>query len=295
MIQGCMVRSYEGRPLTLRVGDIHFWKKPVHDLQSQPDILACLKRWLTSDAGKCETLIWNTSLPYKCSAQSPFQVIDAAGIGISRLISIGGNCASIIESLLLAAHEANYGDQPPIICADHFGIIAGNYLGPLKDGLDQWQNGVSIMSPRGTAKKLDIVRFASRTEPGFHGMLTVSCSDGVDYLNSIAEDRARFRLDDINNEVGVINAVVDQTVDVRNCLLVVINRAADRTKALQDRLSIDSENIFSSRAVIGHTGGSDMFYNLSMAMKTKPSRGQYIILSANGLGYQWSAVLLRVN
>lgn len=290
-----MVRSYESRPLTLRVGEIHFWNKPVHDLQSQPDILAWLKQWLTSDSGKCETLIWNTSLPYKCSAQSPFQVVDAASIKISRLISIGGNCASIIESLLLAAHEANYGHQPPIVCADQFGQLAGNHLSSLTDGLNQWNNAVSIMSTHGVAEKLDVVRFASRTEPDFHGMLTVSCSNGFDYLKSIAEDRTRFRLDDLDIEIGVINAVLDHTVDVRDCLLVVINRASDRTKALQDRLSIDSENILSSRTVIGHTGGSDMLYNLSMAMKKKPSRGQYIILSANGLGYQWSAVLLRVN
>lgn len=284
------VRDFGAAGLPFDIQALHFGGTQSKTGQNSTEVL---RQWHHSARAFSNTLIVVQSLPYKAYCLDPFLIAKDIGFRGKRVIGMGANCTTVLDAFELAGHYAAFGESTSIICADRFGDVARKSEGLRKSNLQDWHNAVALVQVAPGRNQTSIMRVASIAAPDLYDMLSVVAAGGGDHMQRSMEKTEKFRKIDLCNELDVIRSVLGPKT-ASSCLFVLTNRSTIRTISLASALGLSRKQIFSSRDVIGHTGGGDIIHNLGNAMRASNSEKKHIVISANGLGYQWSAALIQI-
>lgn len=209
---------------------------------------------------------------------------------------LGDNCSSVIDALnIICNHSSLESNHALLMLYDNLADYISKESLIKKPGFADWRCAASIIvfSPLGKLR-LTIMGSSYVRDNTFHNHFSFD----MDRSTILVDDsiNEKFKSVDLSNELISIDLVLNKT----NCSLssidaiVVTNRESDRTDRLKTALNIAGNKIISSRSEIGHTGGSDIIYNLSKALESIPKSNIRVLISANGLGYTWACSIIEI-
>lgn len=238
-------------------------------------------------SSRTSAVIVARSLPYPSSLDTAFALAAACDVNPPTLISVGDNCASVNDAMLIAIDIATRTDTTAAaIVADEFRSVVDQKTLLMKPDTDSWRNAASGIrfSKKGRVR---LVATCRATYPRLARLCYLD--DGLLRVDHNLADE--FNNLDLKTELRVIGSLLSSyKFSTGNTLrLAVTNRSTARSANLVQKLR-GSPIIFSTRKTVGHTGGSDMIINLSNAIDSLGDAGGDIVCSANGLGYSWSAI-----
>ena len=236
------------------------------------------------------SLIAVKSLPYVEATCSAFAMAERSGIVPSRIVSLGDQCAAIVDGLLMAALFAGSGLSPvALVVADQFAEAVDPTNLRTNASFAEWKNIAGCLRIEGGGR-LYVRAVASIADPTFAFMTTFKGA----YLEVNQDLANRFTALDVDNQVSTIEPLISLSQPrLGKPLLCTTNRSAERLAALNARTR-NQATLIHSRQKCGHTGGADILINLKAALEAIGTGSGSIICSANGLGYTWSSLLIEV-
>ncbi|MFA6056168.1 MAG: 3-oxoacyl-[acyl-carrier-protein] synthase III C-terminal domain-containing protein [Thermodesulfovibrionales bacterium] len=260
---------------------------------------ACLLSY--SAGASIDHLLYTSSLPRIKPHLGVFELSSKLDIAIGHVLDLGTSCTSILDSVYLSfLFNALPGDNSClIVVADLFSHCVDDKSISQKDDVKGWASGAGaiILSQKGNIE-LSLLSYVTIYDFSLCGLVTFSVQQPNYALRFSGDHVVAFQQEDVAQELSAIKAALRQANLLINEIdgLVVINRQHIRTEQLAMALGYPKSKIFSSRNIYGHTGGADILINLRSALDIilRESQEAFIILSGNGLGYCWSAMVLQV-
>lgn len=279
---------------------------------NQPKALG-IRRYYQSalaDYGKMRECIINTHLFFPrnliiisslpcVSRINAFNLAHTIDVDFGSIVELGNNCSSILQALHLSAVLYEDASADIIIyCEDRFSSYVDRHLKQSRPSTAEWKNYTSaIFISAKESTQVKILSYVSLTDTSYHDMVMIGPTDDQSNVLRFNEQKLEeFRAIDLNNELRAIMSGLNsanlriESIDA----FVTTNRELDRTQQLIKALKIKDSQLVSSRKVIGHTGSSDIIYNLDRAFSQISSFPYRILISSNGLGYNWSTMVLSV-
>ena len=237
--------------------------------------------------GSPRSLVLARGMPYPENVDAAFELAKLTNITPARVVSLGNQCAAVIDGLSLAINFANTGLSPvALIAADEFSTFG---IGAERSEFSQWRNMAACLRIE-SGGRFRLRAIASISDPALSSMTTVN----VGHLHLDKVLAASLREVDVDAQVGTIDALLGFAVPRFGIpFLCVTNRSSGRLSALAGRMG-ERVHLIESRRIYGHTGGADILLNLITALHRIGHSGANIICSANGLGYIWSSALFEI-
>lgn len=105
-----------------------------------------------------------------------------------------------------------------------------------------------------------------------------------------------FNVVDLDNEIETINKTlceVNRSIDDIYAIITV-NREHKRSERLKNQIGSPKTKIVTSRHKIGHTGGTDILFNLNEILRETANEKIEIVMSASGFGYTWCSLFVEI-
>lgn len=239
-----------------------------------------------------DILIFVRSLPYPESRLTAYELAEAANIRVSRVVTLGDDCSTVVDAIIFAAQSVSLGTETVlVVVADRFSsFVDAETIRQKRDSAD-WKDAASTIAIGHThTRNFQIRSLVSASNPFFNGLATIQKSASGYALRFNHDDR--FLQQDVDSEYLVIRLALGD-IAYKHVRFVMTNRSTARHEAIKIQLCSTNEAIFYSRSDVGHTGGSDLIFNLQRAISATPaSELDHILISANGLGYTWKSLLI---
>lgn len=210
-------------------------------------------------------------------------------------ISIGDNCCAILNALEILNSIGNENGSACLICCDSFSKYISETAIKDKPGMADWKDCISALAFNEFGNYgMQIQSRYSIHDNSLHDMFVFD----PDLKMTVNQYRTKkFAACDLVNEKIVIDNLLklDGTELMDYDAFVFVNREQPRTEAIIHNVGIPIKKVYSSRGIIGHTGGSDILFNLKLALSASGSQQLKVLISANGLGYCWQGLTLTIS
>lgn len=239
-----------------------------------------------------DLLIVVSSLPYPEKAFSGYDLAASACLSTRRVIEFGSDCTTVLDALLYAAFSVERGSRAVMIVVyDDFPALIDKITLRQKPDCNEWRSGLSITvlsnSPNPNYK---VISLRSIVDTRFSDMIKISNTKGHHALRFNSD--SNFIDIDLCNDTYLIDQDIKESPN-NITSLIMTNRNNKRYSSLMNIINNHPSRIFYSRTDIGHTGGSDIIYNLMSCTSHSIHAGDRLILSGNGLGYTWKTLTLE--
>jgi len=206
-----------------------------------------------------------------------------------HVVELGNNCATILDALVICASLNEPGSNAVVMCADAFKTT---YKANHENS--SWLDGGAAMVFGYGDITLTIESYVTANDHNYSHYCSFTATDGTPLLGLLSSPE--FLEKDLQTEIGVSTEALSlasaQWKDLQG--YVIINRSEARIKKLKEILDPLGVTLFQSRGNFGHRGGSDLIENLRTAIAANHETDSFrLMLVGNGLGYTWSAMLIR--
>lgn len=231
------------------------------------------------------------SLPRAYPQLLTHKALSHTGFSAGHVVELGNNCASILDALILCASLTESGSNAIVLCADAFKTTykANQENSSWLDG------GAAIVFGYGDIK-LSIESYVTANDHEYSNLCSFTTVDGTPLLGLLSS--SEFLEKDLQTEIEIsteaLQAASSQWKDIQG--YVIINRSEVRIKKLKEFLNPLGVTLYQSRGNFGHRGGSDLIENLKTAIAANYEFDSFrLMLVGNGLGYTWSAMVIRLD
>lgn len=183
-----------------------------------------------------------------------------------------------------------------IIVADAFSQIIRSANCALTGELSEWRTmGSAMILTEESRYKYQIVGFETCTIPRFYDDVRINGSNhDAEFIFSNSNKNDFLNVDVPMEQKCIELAIGKSGWSKRSDISYVgTNRRQSRTDEIIEKMAFNPSQVFTSRQIIGHTGGSDIVYNLRTALLDGERTKKKFVVSSSGLGYQWSTMLLE--
>lgn len=242
-----------------------------------------------------DSIIHISSLPSQRPLFRSSRLVSELNLEADSILSIGDNCTSIIDALEISQSISPRLKSTLIVADDDFAGYISESATKAKPGLTEWRSAKSAIALNHNTHDLQfrINRRVSKHRPEFGGMIEFDEQGMLVVNDSLAR---AFKNIDVESEIECIYKLLDlesETIQDYDAVILT-NREKSRLARFREALGDNSQKIHSSRDAIGHTGASDIIFNLIQAIKSTNKQLARLLISSSGLGYVWSCASLSV-